>query len=250
MEHPDLYDYNVSIHWAKYMVENKEKFLILDTETTGLGEKDVIIQIGVIDLDGNIIIDSLVKPFNKKGISREATAIHGIKSKDLSNAPSFGDILLELQPHIEAGKQFLIYNFDFDVRLIQQTFSNDYLHGRLVLQGDCIMKKYSQFVGEWNSYHGDYKFQRLPNASHGAVGDCKAALKVIQLMAGTEPVDISPGYKSSTRYLAKPTPQIENTPKQSYAQSWKSQTQQSTGLCGCIGVMFLLFFFFLILQNC
>jgi DNA polymerase III subunit epsilon len=42
---------------------------------------------------------------------------------------------------------------------------------------------YSQWVGERNEYHGDYKWQRLPGGDHSALGDCKATLEVIEAMA-------------------------------------------------------------------
>jgi len=245
MEHPDLFDYNVSIYWAKRVLENKEKYLILDTETTGLGEKDVIIQIGVIDLEGNLLVDSLVKPTQKKSISREATAIHGIKTKDLFNAPNFGDILIEIQPHIEAGKEFLIYNFDFDKRLIEQTFYHDNLRGRLVFSGDCVMKKYSQFVGEWNPYYGDYKYQRLPGANHNAVGDCKAALQVIQLMAGSELADIPNEYKST-----KKTESRSNISSNSPSKALQTNQQESLSACGCVAAIILVFAFMVLFNLC
>jgi DNA polymerase-3 subunit epsilon len=45
------------------------------------------------------------------------------------------------------------------------------------------MQWYSQWVGEWNDYHQDYKWQRLPGGDHSALGDCKATLEVIRRMA-------------------------------------------------------------------
>jgi DNA polymerase-3 subunit epsilon len=45
------------------------------------------------------------------------------------------------------------------------------------------MLKYAEFVGEWNDYHGNYRYQKLPGGDHTAVGDCRATLKVIKKMA-------------------------------------------------------------------
>ena len=50
-------------------------------------------------------------------------------------------------------------------------------------QGGCAMIAYSRFVGEWDSRKNDYRFQRLPSGDHSAAGDCRATLRLIQLMA-------------------------------------------------------------------
>lgn len=47
----------------------------------------------------------------------------------------------------------------------------------------CAMQWYSQWVGEWNDYHGNYKWQKLPGGNHTAYGDCLATLLVIEKMA-------------------------------------------------------------------
>ena len=57
---------NKVIKRTKEILNNKHKYVILDTETTGLRENDVLLQIGIIDLDGNILMDTLIKPRKKK----------------------------------------------------------------------------------------------------------------------------------------------------------------------------------------
>lgn len=48
---------------------------------------DKIVEIAVIDLDGNVLINTLVDP--NKAIPKEATEIHGIANKMVENAPLF-----------------------------------------------------------------------------------------------------------------------------------------------------------------
>lgn len=47
------------------------------------------------------------------------------------------------------------------------------------------MHLYSEFVGEWNDYFGNNKWQKLPGGDHSAVGDCLATLEVIKYIAKT-----------------------------------------------------------------
>jgi hypothetical protein len=49
----------------------------------------------------------------------------------------------------------------------------------------CAMSNYASFVGEWNDYHGNYKWQRLPGGDHSAIGDCLATLELIKKMAAS-----------------------------------------------------------------
>jgi len=195
MDHPNLIVRNNAIRFARGVLAQKQNYLILDTETTGLGEKDVIIQMALIDLDGNVLLDSLVKPQKKKSISREATAIHGISSKDLQAAPYFADVFYDLIPHLKAGKQFLVYNFEFDTRMIRQTFIADGINYPGEMHGECIMKEYAKFVGQWNPLSNEYRYQRLPGGNHTAVGDCLATLNLVKMLAEQEITPIPENYK-------------------------------------------------------
>ena len=60
--------------------------LILDTETTGLGDEAEICEIAVIRQDGSVVLDTLVRPTGK--ISEDATRVHGITDADVRDAPS------------------------------------------------------------------------------------------------------------------------------------------------------------------
>ena len=169
-----------SINWAKNVFENKNKYVILDTETTGLGKTDVIIELALIDLDGTILFNSRIQPTKKKRISKESTAIHGITIKDLQGMPYFSEVVEEIY-NLLKDKTVLIYNAEFDERMIDQTTEIDelrYLH----FKSECIMKKYAAFKNNWSEYWNDFSFPKLPSADHSALGDCKAALNVLHKM--------------------------------------------------------------------
>jgi DNA polymerase-3 subunit epsilon len=73
--------------------------VFLDLETIGLDPRtDEILEIGILDDAGNVLLDSLVRPARHRRWPG-AAAIHGIAPKDVANAPT----LDELRPRIVAA---------------------------------------------------------------------------------------------------------------------------------------------------
>lgn len=173
---------NSVIERVREALELKD-FVILDTETTGLERNDEIIQIGIIDPDGNTLLDTLIQT-TRKSIPSASTAIHGITKKDLKDAPRWVHIRKKVESICE-GKRVFIYNADFDTRLINQTCDNHSVP-YLKLNTVCVMKLWSCIVGEWNDSKGNWKWQRLPDGDHSAIGDCIATLKVLHRIGSTE----------------------------------------------------------------
>ena len=58
--------------------------LILDTETTGLGDDAEVVELAVIDCAGAVLLDTLVRPSGP--VPAEAAAIHGITDAMAANA--------------------------------------------------------------------------------------------------------------------------------------------------------------------
>lgn len=173
----------------------KDNCLILDTETTGLGDDAEIIEISIIDCTGKVLLNTLVKPRNP--IPAEATAIHGITNEMVAAAPTWRDIHWQLMALIHT-QTLVIYNIDFDVRLILQTAGiNGCGFGSLELNAKCAMHNYAEYYGQWDEKRNKFKWQSLSNAvkqqgvvidgtPHRALADCKTTLGIIRAMAGTK----------------------------------------------------------------
>lgn len=170
----------------------RDNCLILDTETTGLGENDEIVEIAIIDTTGKPLINTLVKP--SKPIPTEATAIHGITNEMVMDAPQWKDIFPSVDALI-SGRTVVIYNSQYDVRLLYQTNSiwdvtPEFKNGFTDFQ--CAMLEYAGFYGQ-RSDRGGYKWQKLTAAAeqqgviiegapHRALSDCLTTLGVIKAM--------------------------------------------------------------------
>jgi DNA polymerase III subunit epsilon len=184
-------DRAAAAHWARQLLA--DDFVILDTETTGLGVFDQVVQIAVIDKAGERLLDTLVKP--TRPIPQIATGIHGITDAMVKDAPGFGAIYSALLMAI-GGKRVAIYNKTFDVEQLHQSDQLYQLEGdpawtplgqdgwRGLAVWEDVMIPYSDWVGDYSEYHGNYRWQKLPGGDHTALGDARACLATIKRMAG------------------------------------------------------------------
>lgn len=151
----------------------------------------------MIDCAGAVLLDTLVRPSGP--VPAEAAAIHGITDAMLAEAPTWSELHARFCDLVE-GRQVVIYNHEFDVRVINQTARR---YGLQAPQGfdqvldrgpiHCAMQAYARFRGEWSEEKGRYRWQKLSTAAqqqgvtvtnaHSALGDCLMTLGVVRAMA-------------------------------------------------------------------
>jgi DNA polymerase-3 subunit epsilon len=99
-------------------------FSVIDVETTGLfpGHGDRIVEVAVVrvKLDGKVMDEwtSLINP----GRAVAASRIHGITSADVRRAPSFVDLIGELNARL-AGKALVAHNAPFDIEFLELEYA-------------------------------------------------------------------------------------------------------------------------------
>lgn len=81
--------------------------LFLDIETTGLRMTDRIVEVGVVDNDGQTVFSSLINP--EVPIPTEATAVHGITDQMVCDAPYFDTIQGALHEILARDGTVVIY---------------------------------------------------------------------------------------------------------------------------------------------
>ncbi len=165
--------------------------LFFDTETTGLSKTAEIVEVGVVDVEGKTVLESLVRP--RRRIPADVIALHGISNEMVRDAPSWAEVWPEVQLLFQ-GRRVGIFNADFDLRMMRQS------HRQRGLAWEefggsafCVMKMYARFYGERLGVR-DSKWQSLQNAgrqcgialpnSHRAVGDARLTCAVFRHMAG------------------------------------------------------------------
>jgi len=177
--------------WARQVLATGET-LLLDTETTGLEAHDEVIQLAIVDMQGTVLLDTLVRP--TRPIAPEARAIHGITDQAFAEAPPFSDLYNALA-HLLGHRLVLAYNAAFDRRLLAQTCTTYGLPPLEIAAWDCVMERYAGFWGA-RAKGGAYHVQSLSTACtqqgigvhehHQAVHDCLLTLALIKAMASAE----------------------------------------------------------------
>ena len=171
-----------AVRWAQGMLQ-RDDWVVLDTETTGLGAAEVV-EIAVVNPQGMPLLNTLVKP--TIAIPEEAIAVHGITNEMVESAPNFCTVYPQIVAEL-ANREVLIYNANFDVGILRHCCQ---LH-KLPLLGlgkrsHCIMEWYAQWYGEWSDYWRSYRWQALCGG-HRALDDCLATLNRLKEMAADSP---------------------------------------------------------------
>ena len=190
MPHPRPNDRQQAQQWARQLMSGK--FYVMDTETTGIGTQDEIVQIGIIDHSGRVVVNELVRPI--RPVPPAAEAVHGISNEMLASAPPFDDVFTSISIAL-SGSIVVAYNMEFDWRMLTQTMSlpsYQYLPRIRVKEKYCAMKQYAAYRGVSNP-KGGYRWHKLGEAAahegisvrdaHDAVGDVRMTLSLIQKMA-------------------------------------------------------------------
>ena len=183
-------DRRAMIEWARAIVTTHD-VVFLDTETTGFGPGTEIVDIAVVGVDGDILLDTLVKPYQP--IPDGASRIHGIYDDQVQNAPPWKKVYPRLVK-VLAMNTVVIYNADYDTDVIRECCGRDGLQAPLALW-DCAMKSYSAFIGERSTHsRGGYRWFKLDQAArscgivpgtHRALADAEACRQVVHWMANS-----------------------------------------------------------------
>jgi len=174
----------IAQRWAWELLQRPAyDWCIIDTETTGMTDTDEVVQIGMIDGAGQVMMDELVKPTCP--IMPEATHVHHIDALSVILAPTFAELLPSFQSAVW-GRTIIMYNAVFDIRMLRQSARAHGLElGHTFTQIQCAMEMYAMYYGEWNPKYQNYKYQKLGHGgTHGAVDDCWATLRALREMAG------------------------------------------------------------------
>ena len=149
----------------------------LDTETTGISDDDEIVEITIIDDNGEPLLDTLVKPkyhTNWPGAER----VHGISPIDVRNAPAQSQISDDIRKVVK-DTRVVIYNAPFDSKFLPELED--------AAEIKCAMRAFAEFnKSKWKSLTNatqiiGYEWE----GAHRALADTKALRAVWKHMQKT-----------------------------------------------------------------
>jgi len=149
-------------------------FVYLDTETTGLSvhKGARVVEIAILDEDGDVLMDTLVDPLCK--IPWQATQVHGINNQMVEDAPTLEELLPEID-EIICGHEVVIYNASYDLQFFDDGLAEaEEIH--------CAMKEFAFRMGsqKWLklSEAASYVGHEWTGNAHRALADTQACKSV------------------------------------------------------------------------
>ncbi len=180
------------------LFEQRTPFLLLDTETTGKLEHRgfQIVEVAVVNQDGQVLYQSLCKP--DIAMQSSASEVSGITDAQLADAPTFAQVWPSLvQVLASTDAPIYTWNADFDRQALLLTAKRFQLPVPAAVSSKnrwrCAMKLHARWYGEWSNGKNDYRYQPLEWACtelgieeggyHRAIGDTLNVLRVLRAIA-------------------------------------------------------------------
>ncbi len=197
-----LHDFCVQldIEAINTLLATKARFVVIDTETTGLQaySGDEIISICLLEMQGLELTgrkyQTHIDPM--RPIPPESTAIHGIRDHEVAGCPKITDILATLIEFI--GEAVIVgHHLNFDMRFLNKTLQKQLLC-KLRHPWIDTMLLYVAYSGRMGHYSLDEvaKSCHVNNpARHTAYGDAMATAMIFQRIA--------PHFLSSTTQVSE-----------------------------------------------
>lgn len=167
--------------------------IVIDTETTGLNPyDDELLQVSIIDGQGNTLFNSYIKPLYTDNWNK-AMAVNHITPETVATAPNILEVKQEISRIINSAHTIIGYNVDFDLGFL----SNIGIRNENAAIVD-VMEDFADIYGEWSEQYGCHKWQKLTKCAeyygydwgtdiaHDSLADCKATLYCYQKMLQEE----------------------------------------------------------------
>ncbi|MFA6934364.1 MAG: 3'-5' exonuclease [Sphaerochaetaceae bacterium] len=170
-----------STYRQQFLSHMREDCVILDTETTGIPgkcENPRIIEISIIDMEGNALLSCLLNP--ECTIPEDAKAVNGISDEMVSGAQTFREASRDIL-RVLRGKTIVGWNISFDINMLKH---------ELDLAG-ASAPDFSSWdaMGPYAKATGKGRFCKLCKAAedleieeeqdHRSLGDCLMTLEVM-----------------------------------------------------------------------
>lgn len=144
---------------GKIDIEKENKTYYLDLETTGLSfVHDEILSVTIIDEDGIVVLDQLVKPKHKSSWP-ESEEIHQITPAMVEHMPRIESIMPSIIEIFEKASSVKIYNAKFDMEFLMRRAEK---YRKLISEkSNCAMLEFALCYAEHDPIHQSMRWFTL-----------------------------------------------------------------------------------------
>lgn len=199
MWQPFLEGYRRRAHTlAGWLLRRGNETFCVDLELTGLRTDDEVVAIAIVDLNGQVHLDSLVQPEHPEKLLRKqknglcAADITGITADQLIEAPTFSELYADILDNLD-GKRWVAYNAGFDVGALDRAASNAQMPMLMNNGVFDVAVIAAEYLGNWNAKRQWFEMLKLGEAAtrlgvvvdvqHHAAADALTTLKVLKAIA-------------------------------------------------------------------
>lgn len=163
--------------------------IVIDTETTGLNaDTDELLQVSIIDSQGNTLFNSYIKPLYTDNWNK-AMAVNHITPEMVANAPNILEVKQEINRILNSANIIVGYSTNFDLSFLSAVGIEN--SKATVID---VMQDFADIYGEWSDKYGCNKGQKLTkcaeyygydwenDTAHDSLADCRATLYCYQKM--------------------------------------------------------------------
>ncbi|MBQ7153489.1 MAG: 3'-5' exonuclease [Clostridia bacterium] len=145
---------------------SREKVLFFDLELTGVYDRDEVISISIVDGNGRVIMDTLVKPTHTKKWKR-TEKIHGITPDMVQDAPYLSELTPRLKEIFAAADNLIAFGVSTDYSHIKYIYDTEAEREWLKEKTRCCSKEYVRYIQE-----------HYPDLVHASLSDAMECLGI------------------------------------------------------------------------
>lgn len=154
------------IHRNTYYGMKPERVLFFDLELTGFYARDEILSISIVDGNGDVVMDTLVKPDHTKKW-KKTEKVHGITPEMVENAPLLVDLIPEIKRIFENADRLIAYGVSTDYSHIKYIYDTEEEQEALHEKVRCCANEFVRFAHE-----------NRPDVVHASLTDAMACLGI------------------------------------------------------------------------
>ncbi len=153
-------------HRAKAYGMERDRVLFFDLELTGVYDHDEIISVSITNANGEVLMDTLVKPLRKKKWNR-TEKIHGISPAMVQDAPTLDELVPTIKEMFEHADNLIAFGVSTDYSHIKYIYES-------LSEQEALHKKTRCASIEFVRYQNEH----FPDNTHASLVDAMECLGI------------------------------------------------------------------------